>query len=195
MGLDDPFAVGFLAFDDMTTLDLIGAHDSIVRLDDGDARDLEWELCAPDATATGARGTTIEVDRVRPSLASYDLVLVPGGPATRELVADESFLDWLRTASPCDLIASVCTGSLLLGAAGFLEDRTAATHPDARDLLADYCEVSTDRIVDQGDVVTAGGVTAGIDLGLHLVERLAGEAVRADVAASMDYADPLADGS
>jgi cyclohexyl-isocyanide hydratase len=86
------------------------------------------------------------------------------------------------------LKVSVCTGSLLLGAAGFLRGLTATTHPSALKELEPYCDqVVRQRIVDQGAVVTAGGVSTSIDLGLHLVERLAGAEARARVARQMDY--------
>ena len=101
---------------------------------------------------------------------------------------DAAFLDWLRTASEVPLKASVCTGSLLLGAAGFLVGKRATTHPSAVAELAPFCaEVVEDRIVDEGNTVTAGGVTAAIDLGLHLVERLAGTEARSRAARQMDY--------
>ena len=86
------------------------------------------------------------------------------------------------------LKASVCTGALLLGAAGFLAGKSATTHPSALRELEPYCgEVRTDRVVDAGGVVTAGGVTAGIDLGLHLVRRLAGTEACRRIARQMDY--------
>lgn len=82
----------------------------------------------------------------------------------------------------------VCTGSLLLGAAGWLRDKPATTHPGAIDDLANYCrDVRSERVVDAGDIITSGGVTAAIDLGLHLVSRFAGEAARLRVAWQMEY--------
>ena len=78
--------------------------------------------------------------------------------------------------------------ALLLGAAGFLRGRRATTHPSAYKELEPYCaEVVRERVVDEGDVITAGGVSASIDLGLHLVKRLAGADARQRVAAQMDY--------
>ncbi len=86
------------------------------------------------------------------------------------------------------LKASVCTGALLLGAAGFLKGKRATTHPNNFDELAPYCaEVVDERVVDEGDIVTARGVTSAIDLGLYLVERLASAAARARIAKQMDY--------
>jgi cyclohexyl-isocyanide hydratase len=135
-----------------------------------------------------ARGLQFTPDRVGEPLDEYDLLVVPGGHGTDALENDAAFLDWLRTAAPVPLKASVCTGSLLLGAAGFLNGHRATTHPNATDALASYCAATAgDRVVDDGDVITARGVSAGIDLGLHVVRRLAGPAARAAIAEQMDY--------
>ncbi len=113
---------------------------------------------------------------------------MPGGVGTRALVNDAEFIQWLQTSAPCELKASVCTGSLLLGAAGFLEGKRATTHPNASLELERYCRrVVNQRVVDEGDVVTAGGVTAAIDLGLHLVERLVGKEGKERIRRQMDY--------
>jgi len=97
-------------------------------------------------------------------------------------------VDWLKTAAPAKLKVSVCTGALLLGAAGFLKGRRATTHPGALKDLEPYCDkVLTDRIVDEGSVITGGGVSASLDLGLHVVERLAGPEARSRIAAQMCY--------
>ena len=150
--------------------------------------ELSWDVCARARRVTDDRGLTFTPDRVGEPLGDYDLLIVPGGFGTRALVDDAAFLGWLRTAAPCGLKASVCTGSLLLGAAGFLEGRRATTHPNAFGELERYCaSVVDERVVDEGDVVTAGGVTSAIDLGLHLVERLAGRETRERIRAQMDY--------
>ena len=179
----------FLLYDDLVALDLIGAYDPITRLGSMDVIDgLAWDLCALEGAVTDDRGLRFAPDRVAPPLGDYDLLVVPGGHGTRRLRRDEAMLEWLATAAPVPLKASVCTGSLLLGAAGFLEGRRATTHPTAVDALAPDCaQVVDDRVVDEGPVVTARGVSAGIDLGLHVVERLAGPDARARIAEQMDY--------
>jgi cyclohexyl-isocyanide hydratase len=97
-------------------------------------------------------------------------------------------VEWLRSAGPVGLKTSVCTGALLLGAAGFLNGKKATTHPGALKELEPYCaSVLKGRVVDDGNVITAGGVAASLDLGLHVVERLAGAEARARIAAQMDY--------
>jgi cyclohexyl-isocyanide hydratase len=107
---------------------------------------------------------------------------------TRPQQQDRTFIDWLRTAAPVKLKVSVCTGSLLLGAAGFLKGRRATTHPSAYQELEPYCKtVVKERVVDEGDIITARGVSSSIDAGLHVVERLAGPEARERIAQQMDY--------
>jgi cyclohexyl-isocyanide hydratase len=121
-------------------------------------------------------------------LGSYDMLFVPGGFGTRALQHDRGFVDWLRTARSAPLKVSVCTGALLLGAAAFLQGKRATTHPSAYKELEPYCaEVVQERVVDEGDVLTGRGVSSALDLGLHVVQRLAGAEARDRVAAQMDY--------
>jgi cyclohexyl-isocyanide hydratase len=181
-----PMRVAFCAFEGMTALDFVGAYDPVTRLDRMDLADLSWDVCARTADVS-TNGLRLGVDRVAPDLGEYDLLFVPGGTATRTLRCDESFVAWLRTAADCDYLTSVCTGSLLLGAAGFLDGKRATTHPSARALLAEDAEVVEARVVRDGDVVTGAGVSSALDLGLALVELLADESARDAVAAQMDY--------
>ena len=178
----------FVIFEGMTALDFVGVYDPLTRLRTMRLReDFDWDVCALTNEVRDNTGLGFAPTRVGEPLDGYDLLVVPGGYATRELVADVAFLDWLRTAAACGLKASVCTGSLLLGAAGFLAGRRATTHHSSLDELRKFCAVSDERVVDEGDVVTAGGVTAAIDLGLHLCERLAGAEAREKIQRQMDY--------
>ncbi len=106
-------------------------------------------------------------------------------------MADEHLLAWLRTAAGgAELVTSVCTGSLILGAAGLLDGRQATTHWMFRDLLAGLGATPVARRwVEDGRVITAAGVSAGIDLALHLVERLAGRQLATTVQFAVEY-DP-----
>lgn len=178
-----------VVFDRMTSLDFIGFYDPLTRLKTMQfMADLDWHVCALTPAVTDDRGLRLEADRVGQSLAGYDLLFVPGGFGTRQLQHDGAFVDWLGTARDVPLKVSVCTGALLLGAAGFLRGLAATTHPSAFAELAPYCATVADaRVVDSGAVVTARGVTSAIDLGLHLVERLAGHDARERIAAQMDY--------
>jgi len=181
--------VAFVVFDRMTSLDFIGFYDPITRLKSMNIiDDFEWRICATTQYVTDDRGLRIEADAIAEPLNSYDILFVPGGFGTRSLQHDTRFVDWLKTAGPARLKVSVCTGALLLGAAGFLRNKRATTHPSALKELEQYCrEVVRDRVVDEGDIITAGGVTAAIDASLYVVQRLAGPDARTRIAAQMDY--------
>lgn len=179
----------FVIFDRMTALDFIGAYDPLTRLKSMQLiPDFEWDVCAVAGEVADDKGMSFTPGVVGESLSKYDLIVVPGGFGTRALQHDKAFVDWLRTSAPVKLKASVCTGSLLLGAAGFLKGRRATTHPSAFEELKPYCALVVDeRVVDESEIITARGVTSAIDLGLYLVERLADAEARRRVAKQMDY--------
>jgi len=178
-----------VVFDNMTALDFVGFYDPLTRLKTMKILpELEWRLCARTQKVTDDRGFAMLADSVGEGLQGYDLVFVPGGFGTRALQHDAGFVDWLRGAAGAKYRISVCTGALLLGAAGMLRGLRATTHPSALKELEPYCaSVLPDRIVDEGGVVTAGGVATSIDLGLHVVEKLAGAEARERIARQMDY--------
>ena len=181
-----------IVFDKMTYLDFVGFYDPLTRLKSMNVMpDFEWRILSnrPQvADDRGPAGMKMVPDAVMEPLGGYDLVYVPGGMGTRPLQHEREFVDWLKTAAPAKLKVSVCTGALLLGAAGFLQGRRATTHPGALKDLEPYCaRVMTDRIVDEGSVITGGGVSSSIDLGLHVVEKLAGAEARSRIAAQMCY--------
>lgn len=181
--------IAFVLFDRMTALDLIGFYDAVSRLRSMGIRDdVTWRFCARTEMVSDDRGLGLRADHVDQPLDGFDLLFVPGGQGTRTLQHDRAFVDWLRSAAPAPWKISVCTGSLLLGAAGFLHGLRATTHPAALAELTPYCaEVLGTRIVDEGQTITGGGVATSIDLGLHLVERLADHAARKRIARQMDY--------
>lgn len=181
--------IAFVLFDGLTFLDFAGFYDVINRLNFFEqTKGTSWETCAMTDQVTDESGLTLKVDRVKPNLAEYDLVFVPGGMGTRKLRFDEAFVGWLRQAENVPLKVSVCTGSLLMGAAGFLTGKKATTHPNVYDLLQPYvAEVIQTRIVKDGNVITAGGVATSIDLGIYVVGLLAGQEAAANVKLQIDY--------
>jgi cyclohexyl-isocyanide hydratase len=181
--------IAFLIFDRMTGLDFLGVYDPVTRLKTmGFKKDLHWDIRSFTKTVMDDSGLIFKPTHVGGSLRGYDLLIIPGGFGTRKLRRNKAFVNWLRTGSDCPLKASVCTGALLLGAAGFLKGQKATTHPKAFPLLREYCRQVIDRrIVDQGPVVTARGVTSAIDLGLRLCERIAGKGVSERIRKQMDY--------
>jgi cyclohexyl-isocyanide hydratase len=179
----------FILFNHLTALDFVGIYDPLTRLKSMNVLpDFEWRICARTKEVSDDRGLRFIADSVNEPLDRYDMIVVPGGFGTRELVADPDFIQWLKTSAPARLKVSVCTGALLLGAAGFLKGKRATTHPNNFSDLQPFCACVVDaRIVDEGDVITARGVTSAIDLGLYLIEKLAGPDARARIAKQMDY--------
>ena len=158
-------------FDQVTALDAVGPYEVLQRLPDA-------EVCFVGHRRGEVRADNgflgLTVDRSFDEVPSPDILVVPGGIGTRALVHDVAILDWIRSAHETSrFTTSVCTGSLLLGAAGILDGLSATTHFSARQLLAKYgAKPSEDRVVIEGKVITAAGVSSGIDMALHLAERL-----------------------
>lgn len=179
---------GFAAFEGMTLLDLVGPLDAVSRIATmGFDPTTRCEVFGVGPGQWAAWGAELRVARQRPDLDAYDALVIPGGLGTRPLLRDRELLDYLATFPENRRLASVCTGALLFGAMGRLSGRPATTHASARaDLAALGADVRTERVVDAGSVVTAGGVTAGIDLGLHLVRWLEGDEVAAAIAKQME---------
>jgi transcriptional regulator GlxA family with amidase domain len=181
--------IGFIIYDGMTLLDFVGVYDPVVRLKSmGFLPGLDWQVCARSSQVKDGSGLVLMATSIAQPLGNYNMIVVPGGFGSRDLTRDAGFIEWLRTAQPCGLKVSVCTGALLLGAAGFLRGKKATTHPKALEELQEYCsQVSESRIVDEGDVITAGGVTSSIDLGLYLCGRLAGNQAQKQIRQQVDY--------
>ncbi|SFE07312.1 cyclohexyl-isocyanide hydratase [Paenibacillus catalpae] len=181
--------IAYVLFDKMTTLDFVGFYDAVSWLRILNVKEgVSWDLCANKDEITDDRGMTIKIKHIYPDLSGYDLIFIPGGMPTRELRYDTKFVSWIQSAHDVQYKVSVCTGALLLGAAGFLNGKLATTNPSAYDLLTPYCsEVVKARIVRDGDTFTGGGVSASIDLGLYLVESLTNADVVKKVQKMMDY--------
>jgi transcriptional regulator GlxA family with amidase domain len=134
-------------------------------------------LARVDGVVTCAKGLRVLPDETWETAPPLDLLVYPGGRGTRRELADDAVLDWIRgLASGGTVVASVCTGSLVLAAAGLLDGKPATTHWQSLELLPTLgreIEVRPgDRFVDNGNVLTAAGVSAGLDMALHLVARL-----------------------
>jgi len=189
--------IGFLLFPGLTQLDLTGPYEVLARLPgSGDHLHLIWKTREPVTSDSGMTilPTTTFADRPR-----LDIVCVPGGRGVGALMEDPETLDFLRAvAGEAHYLTSVCTGSLVLGAAGLLRGRRAACHWMSRDLLTAFgAEPVAERVVVDGKVVTGGGVTAGIDFALTLVAEIAGAetARRIQLLLEYDPAPPFDTGS
>jgi cyclohexyl-isocyanide hydratase len=182
--------IAFLLFPRLTFLDFVGAYDALRRVASmGIDAGVTHRIIGTAPEIEDESGLVVRPDSVYEDLASFDLLYVPGGFGTRALMDDARLIDYLRTWGPDRPLASVCTGALLIGKAGYLAGRQATTHHRAYDALRPLCgQVVTDRrIVDEGPVLTAGGVASSLDLGLYLVEKFWGAPARETIAAQMAY--------
>jgi transcriptional regulator GlxA family with amidase domain len=182
--------VDIAVFDGMDELDAIGPLEVLRRA----GFDVRLVTLEPQQSVTCAYGLHIVPDGV--SREDAEILIFPGGGwvahSAKGVRAELDSARWAplidRATSRGALLASVCTGAMILASAGALKDRRATTHHDALDdLAASGAIVVHERVVDDGDRVTAGGVTSGIDLGLHLVERFIGRDAADRIAASLEY--------
>ena len=171
--------IGIALFDGAEELDWAGPWEVLAAWaqqwpDDG----VEvFTLAQRDGELTCAKGLRVLADRTWDEAGDLDVLVYPGGRGTRPQLEDDEVLDWVReTAGRGTLMTSVCTGSLVYAAAGLLDGRPATTHWGSLELLGQLgnrIDVHPeDRFVDSGEVITAAGVSAGIDMALHLVARL-----------------------
>jgi len=145
--------IAFLAFPGITLLDLVGAYDALRRVAlMGIDRSVTHRIIGTKAVLEDETGFAIHPDAVYEDLRSFDLLVVPGGLGTRRLMHDEHFIDYLKSYGRSRPVASVCTGSLLLGRAGYLKGKRATTHHGAFEDLAPFCRevVRDSRVVDEG---------------------------------------------
>jgi transcriptional regulator GlxA family with amidase domain len=180
--------IAILIYDRFTALDAVGPYEVLSRIPDATTIFVAEEA-GPKRTDTGSLALT--ADACIAEVPAPDVVLVPGGPGRRALMDDGSLHEWLRQAHETSTwTASVCTGSLILAAAGLLEGRRATTHWAAMQELGSLgAEAVSERVVFDGKIVTAAGVSAGIDMALALVARIAGEELAQAIQLGIEY-DP-----
>src|SRR4051794_34058795 len=175
-------------YERVTALDAVGPYEVLSRLPGATVTFIAKEtgLMRTDTAMLG-----IEADATLEDLPHPEVIMVPGGYGTRALLDDERILGWLRTAhETSEWTTSVCTGSLLLAAAGIIEGLPATTHWGAAGLLNELGATYTEqRVVEQGKIITAAGVSAGIDMALTLAARIAGDDVAQAIQLGIEY-DP-----
>lgn len=180
--------VAIVLFEDFTALDAIGPYEVVSRVPG-------WEVtfvahhAGPVETDSGI--TSLEARAAFDQVDEVDIVLVPGGPGARAAMEHEPTLEWLRRVAPgARWVTSVCTGSLVLGAAGLLEGRRATTYWATLQRLRELgAEPVSERVVIDGNVITAAGVSSGIDMALTLVAEAAGPEVAQAMQLAIEY-DP-----
>ncbi len=180
--------IAILIFDKLTALDAIGPYE-VLRSVPG------WEVkfvaSAKGEVRTDSGALGIGADYTLDEVTDPEVVLVPGGEGSRHVMEDEAVLSWLRSVDEsAKWTTSVCTGSLVLGAAGLLKGKRATSHWLFLDQLRDFgADPVGGRFVEDGKTITAAGVSAGIDMALHLVGREAGPEVAQAVQLAIEY-DP-----
>ena len=178
--------IGILVFPGVQQLDLTGPYEVFASLPDTKVH-LIWKDRAPITSATGLVLIPTMTFGECPKL---DVICVPGGGGVNALLEDAETLAFVRArAQQARYVTSVCTGSLVLGAAGLLKGRKATTHWFAHDFLERFGAIPVHgRVVRDGNLITAGGVTAGIDFGLTVVAELVGQADAEAIQLGLEYA-------
>jgi len=183
-------SVGCLIFSRMDQIDFTGPFEVLSRMPDTTVQIVGKEL----APVRDVQGLRLMPDVSIAEAESFDVLLVPGGYGQQELMHDEEVLALIRRhVHPGRLLFSVCTGALLCGAAGVLTGRQVTTHWAARHLMPYYGAVLVDaRVVADGNIISAAGVTAGLDAALVVVSLLRGEAAAQEIQLAIEYApDPV----
>jgi transcriptional regulator GlxA family with amidase domain len=175
-------------FDRVTALDAVGPYEVLSRLP---GAEVHFIATSPGPKRTENGMLALTADATLEELPAPEVIVVPGGFGTRKLMQDESMLAWLRAAHETSVwTTSVCTGSLVLAAAGILDGLEATTHWMVLEALVEHGATPvSERVVEQGKVITAAGVSSGIDMALTLAARIAGEDVAKAIQLGIEY-DP-----
>ncbi len=178
----------FLFYEGMTALDLVGPHEILCRLPG--AKTLRAAI-HPGPIATDSAGLKLNADCALSDVSQADLLIIPGAGSATSLRGQPETLAWIRSVhETTKWTASVCTGSLILGAAGLLSGKRATTHWAAIERLQRWGAIPTrSRIVEDGKVMTAAGVSAGIDMALTLASKIAGRPFAEAMQLALEY-DP-----
>jgi putative intracellular protease/amidase len=175
-------------FDRVTALDAVGPYEVLSRMPDADLKFVGFE---PGPVKTDNRMLSLHVEAALEDFAEPDILVFPGGFGTRALMKDERMLEWVRAVHErTQWTTSVCTGSLVLGAAGLLDGLEATTHWASLHVLERLgAKPTRRRVVEQGKIVTAAGVSSGIDMALTLAGYVVGDQVAQAIQLGIEY-DP-----
>jgi transcriptional regulator GlxA family with amidase domain len=178
----------FVLFDGITALDAVGPYEVLQRLP---GTEVKFAAKAPGEYRTDTKSLALVADHALADVPRPDILVMPGGFGTRPLLDDTELLDWVRAAHEhTTWTTSVCTGSLVYGAAGILDGLEATTHWKELETLRRFGARPThERVVEQGKIVTAAGVSSGIDMALTLMARIAGDDVAKTIQLAIEY-DP-----
>jgi transcriptional regulator GlxA family with amidase domain len=180
--------IAILLFDGLTALDAVGPYEVLSRIPGAGVRFVASE---PGPQRTENDLLSLVADHPLSAAPAPEILVVPGGFGTRALLGDQELLGWIRAAHETSRwTTSVCTGALLLGAAGVLNGLRATTHWVSLERLREFgAEPTTERVVEQGKVITAAGVSSGIDMALRLAQKIGGDDLAQAIQLSIEY-DP-----
>jgi len=181
--------IAVYVFPDVEELDFVGVYEVLTKTvamkEDGSLlidEALKVDIIGPKRKIKCANNLTVEPHRVTKDFRGYDMVVIPGGKGVRTLIKDRALLEKIKQFSEDHVVCSVCTGALVLAEAGVLKGKKGATHHDHRDELSRFCKVVNERVVIDGNVITTGGVSSSLDLGLEILELVYGTEVADQVA-------------
>jgi putative intracellular protease/amidase len=181
--------IAILIYDGFTALDAVGPYEVLSCLPNAKVHFVSKE---PGLKRTHTKALSLSADYTLTDLPNPDILVIPGGTrGTMAAAKDETILDWIKKAhATSKWTTSVCTGALILGAAGILRGLKATTHWCAKDYLSQFgAEYTNDRVVQQGKIITAAGVSSGIDMALHLAGEIAGKEMAQVIQLIIEY-DP-----
>ncbi|MCY9514543.1 DJ-1/PfpI family protein [Paenibacillus apiarius] len=188
--------VGILLFNDVEVLDFAGPFEVFAvtgqTLTTASSPFLVKTVSEDGKIVTARNGLKIQPDYSYADAPQFDILIIPGGPGSRTEMYNKATIKWVQERmDKVDIMASVCTGALILAEAGLLDGKTVTTHWNSYDRLeSDYPSLTVKRnvkFVDEGKIVTSGGISAGINMSFHLVNRLLGKEVATNTAKMMDY--------
>jgi transcriptional regulator GlxA family with amidase domain len=185
--------LAIVLFDDAEVLDFCGPYEVFsVASNQSEVPSFSVLTVAEKTPIFARNGLSVNPDHTLDSCPKPDILLVPGGIGTRRELNNKRLIAWIsQAASEAELVLSVCTGALLLGKAGLLDGLETTTHHVAYDLLREIVPTGTvyedRRFVDNGKFITSAGIAAGIDMSLHVVERLLGTEIAMATANHMEY--------
>lgn len=185
--------VGILLFKDVETLDFAGPFEvfSVTGQRSGEGNFNVFTIAKDKSPVLAINGLSINPHYTMDDCPHLDILVIPGGYGTRALLNEKYYINWvLDKSKEAELVLSVCTGSLLLAKAGLLTGLKATTHHQCLDLLAGLdpsIRIKRERFADNGHIITAAGIAAGIDMSLYVVGKLVGNAVAEETAKHMEY--------
>jgi putative intracellular protease/amidase len=180
--------IAALVFDKITVLDIVGPTELLSWMP---GSEIVWVGKQVGPIRAAPTGLVLNVEHTLDEVPSADVLVVPGGPGVRLLLKDEKVLDWVRKIhATTQWTTSVCTGSLLLGAAGLLKGLDATTHWNSAAVLESFgAKYHEKRVIPQGKIVTSAGVSSGIDMALWLIGQVAGDDAAREAQLCIEY-DP-----